>query len=209
MELKNKAIFSVFGLSIFSVMMIGLMLWLFPESLKNQFEAIHSGRQVIVLNESNGYAPGAIFSFVVLLAFSITTVILLLKKEQDKVKNQRFVKTITAAILMGLAGIFIGNYLINSYFESKIFAKGYKPCPATTLLFTRVTYSAWSLDPALCFDTDVKRIVQRGVWDESKLVEQMLQRRQKQQEAKQQFLLHEAQIKQQRAQQAAEAKLNL
>jgi endonuclease III len=73
------------------------------------------------------------------------------------------------------------------------------------LLFTRVTYSAWTLNPALCYDADVKRIVQRGVWDESKQVEQMLQRREKQLEARKQFLLQEEKIKQQRVQRAAEA----
>ena len=98
------------------------------------------------------------------------------------------------------------NYLINSYFEFKVAEKGYQPCPATTLLFTRVTYSAWTLNPALCYDADVKRIVQRGGWSESKEVEQMLQQRQRQQEARRQFLLQEEQLNQQRLQRAAESK---
>lgn len=205
MELKSRAILSVLGLAIFSVLMIGLMLWLFPESFKNQFEAIHSGRQVIVLNESNGYAPGAIISFMVLLFFAVTSMFFLLKNEQDKEKKQRFVKFVTAAVLVGLASIFVGQYLISSYLKSQISARGYQPCPAATLLFTRVTYSAWTLNPALCYDSDVKRIVQRGVWDESKQVEQMLQRREKQLEARKQFLLQEEKIKLQRTQRAAEA----
>ncbi|MDP5192135.1 hypothetical protein [Rheinheimera baltica] len=208
MELKSKAILSVLGLAIFSVIIIGLMLWLFPESFKNQFEAINSGRQVIVLNQSNGYAPGAIISFVALFFFAVTSMFFLLKNEQDKAKKQRFVKFVTVAVLVGLASIFVGQYLISSYLKSKISGRGYQPCPATTLLFTRVTYSAWTLNPALCFDADVKRIVQRGVWDESKQVEQMLQQRERQQEARRQFLLQEEKIKQQRAQRAAEAEQN-
>jgi hypothetical protein len=203
MELKKKAIFSALGLALFSLLMIGLMLWLFPESLKNQFEAIHSGRQVIVLNESNGYAPGAIFSFVALLFFAITAMIFLVKNEQNKPKKQRFVKFITAAVLTGIVGIFVGQYLINSYFKSHMSAKGYQPCPMTTLLFTRMTYSAWTQDLALCYDADVKRIVQRGVWGESEQVEQMLQQRERQQEARQKFLQREEQLKQQRLQRTA------
>ncbi|WP_445769380.1 hypothetical protein [Rheinheimera sp.] len=99
----------------------------------------------------------------------------------------------------------IGYYGMNQYWQSKMSTKGYEPCPATTLLFTRVTYSAWTLNPALCYDTDVKRIVLRGSSGESEQVEQMLQQRERQQEARRQFLQREEQLKQQRLQRAAES----
>jgi hypothetical protein len=143
---------------------------------------------------------------VVLLLFCIRSTFYLIRSKQPSVKGQRFVKAFSTAMLASFAFIFLGNYLINSYFESKVAEKGYQPCSAATLLFTRMTYSAWTLNPALCYDADVKRIVQRGVWDESKQVEQMLQQRERQQEARRQFLLQEEQLKQQRLQRAADAK---
>ena len=205
MQQRTKAILSGGGLAIFSILMIGLMLWLFPLRLQSQLEAINSGRQLIVISESDGYAPGIILFLLVLLIFCVRAIFYLFRSKQPSVKGQVFVKVFSIATLVSFTFIFIGNYLINNYFESKVLAKAYQPCPAATLLFTRVTYSAWTLNPALCYDSDVKRIVQRGVWDESKQVEQMLQQRERQQEARRQFLLQEEQIKQQRLQRAAES----
>lgn len=206
MELKTKAIMAAIGLAVFSLLMIALMLWLFPLQLESQLEAIYSGRQLLVISGSDAYAPGVIVFLVVLLLFCIRSTFYLIRSKQPSVKGERFVKAFSTAMLISFAFIFLGNYLINSYFESKVAEKGYQPCPATTLLFTRVTYSAWTLNPALCYDADVKRIVQRGGWSESKEVEQMLQQRQRQQEARRQFLLQEEQLKQQRLQRAAESK---
>ena len=208
MQQRTKAILSGISLAIFSILMIGLMLWLFSLQLESQLEAIYSGRQLIVISGSDAYAPGIVVFLVVLLLFSIRSTFYLIRSKQPSVKGQRFVKAFSTAMLVSFAFVFIFNYLINSYFESKVAEKGYQPCPATTLLFTRVTYSAWTLNPALCYDADVKRIVQRGGWSESKEVEQMLQQRQRQQEARRQFLLQEEKIKQQRAQRAAEAEQN-
>lgn len=205
MQQRTKAILSGIGLASFSILMINLMLWLFPLRLQSQLEAIQSGRQLIVLSGSDAYAPGVIVFLMVLLLFCIRSTLYLIRNKQPSVKGQRFVKAFSKAMLVSFAGIFLGNYLINSYFESEIVDKGYQSCPATTLLFTRVTYSAWTLNPALCYDPDVKRVVQRGVWDESKEVEQMLQQREKQLEARRQFLLQEEQLKQQRLQRAAES----
>ena len=199
MELKNKAIMASMGLAGFSLLLIALMLWLFPLQFENQLEAIYSGRQLIVISGSDAYAPGIILFLVVLLLFSIKSTFYLIRHKQPSVQGQRFVKTFSIALLISFAFVFLGNYLINSYFESEVADNGYQPCPASALLFARVTYSVWTLNPSLCYDTDVRHIVQRGGWNESKDVEQMLQRREKQQQAKRQFLLQEEQIKQQRA----------
>lgn len=203
MELKNKAITASVGLGIFALLLIALMLWLYPLQLENQLEAIHSDRQLIVISGSDAYAPGVILFLVVLLLFSIKSAFYLVQHLQPSVKGQKFVKAFSVTFVICLVLVFLGNYLINSYFESKVSKRGYQPCPASALLFARVTYSVWTLNPSLCYDADVRRIVQRGGWDESKQVEQMLQRREKQQEARRQFLQQEEQIKQQRLQRAA------
>lgn len=203
LEQRAKAILSAVGLAFFSLLMIGLMLWLFPLQLRSQLEAIYSGRQLIVISGSDAYAPGVIVFLVVLLLFCIRSTFYLIRSKQPSVKGQKFVKAFSVTFVISLALVFLGNYLINSYFESKVSKRGYQPCPASALLFARVTYSVWTLNPSLCYDADVRRIVQRGGWDESKQVEQMLQRREKQQEARRQFLQQEEQIKQQRLQRAA------
>ena len=199
MELKNKAITASIGLAGFSLMLITLMFWLFPLQFENQLEAIYSGRQLIVISGADAYAPGVILFLVVLLLFSIKSTFYLIRHQQPSVQGQRFVKAFSVALLFSFALVFLGNYLINGYFESEVAENGYQPCPASALLFARVTYSVWTLNPALCYDADVRHIVQRGGWNESKDVEQMLQRRKKQQETQRQFLLQEEQLKQQRA----------
>ncbi len=204
MELRAKAITAAFGLAVFSLLMIVLMVWLFPLQLESQLEAIYSGRQLIVISGSDAYAPGVILFLGALLLLCVRAIFYLLRNKQPSVKGQRFVKVFSIAMLVSFAFIFIGNYLINHYFESRVSAKGYQPCPATTLLFARVTYSVWTLNPSLCYDADVRRIVQRGGWDESKQVEQILQQRAKHQAARQQFLQREEQLKQQRQQRMTE-----
>ncbi|MCC5825439.1 hypothetical protein [Alkalimonas sp.] len=79
-------------------------------------------------------------------------------------------------------------------------ANGYQRCPDTALLFARVTYSAWVKDPVLCHDSDVRRIVRRGHWDESFQVERMLEQRIQREEVRVQRQQREAERQEARRQ---------
>uniref|UniRef100_A0A486XJM1 Uncharacterized protein n=1 Tax=Rheinheimera sp. BAL341 TaxID=1708203 RepID=A0A486XJM1_9GAMM len=98
-------------------------------------------------------------------------------------------------MLTGSALVVIGNFVINAYWQNKAEYTGYQPCPALTLLTNRVTIQAWSKNGALCFDPDVRRIIVRGTPDETNQLATHLNAREKQQQAKQQFLQQEAQRK--------------
>lgn len=188
------------GLLLLCLTLVPLAGWGLLSDLAQQQQAVESGRQLIVHSSMHGLAPAGILLCLILI-FWVCAILLGHKiptLASEKSLNNGFGRLVLASFALML----IGYYGLSYYWQTKLADKGYERCPATTLLFTRVTYSAWALDPTLCYDADVKRIVQRGSWNESAQVEQMLQRRARQQEARRQFLLQEEQLKQQRQQQA-------
>ncbi|WP_139243756.1 hypothetical protein [Alkalimonas amylolytica] len=115
---------------------------------------------------------------------------------QGKEASQRQKRFVTRYFFIPMGGafvlVFIGHFAINGYYRHQMVANGYQRCPDTALLFARVTYSAWVKDPMLCHDSDVRRIVRRGHWDESFQVERMLEQRIQREEARVQRQQREA-----------------
>ncbi|KUM55077.1 hypothetical protein [Rheinheimera sp. EpRS3] len=188
------------GLLLLSLVLLPVVVWGLLFDLSYHTQAIASGRQLIIHSSMHGLAFGG---GVLCLVLIIWVVVRLAFKAQ--VYEQRINRLFGRLIIGSFVLMLTGYYGMSLYWQTKMAAKGYEQCPASTLLFTRVTYSAWTLNPALCYDSDVKRIVLRGSSGESEQVEQMLQQRERQQEARRQFLLQEEQLKQQRLQRAAES----
>jgi hypothetical protein len=188
------------GLLLLCLVLLPVVVWGLLFDLSYHQQAIESGRQLIIHSSMHGLAFGGITLCLVLVIWVIVRL-----NFQAHVYEQRLNRLFGKLTIVSFALMVIGYFGMNQYWQSKMLAKGYEPCLETTLLFTRVTYSAWTLNPALCYDADVKRIVLRGSSGESEQVEQMLQQRERQQEARRQFLLQEEELKQQRLQRAAES----
>lgn len=198
MALTSKQNAAGVGLLLFCLLLLPLVIWGLLYDLSNQQQQVASGHQLIIHSDMHGLAfGGGIFCLVLIIwiaARLITHKFNVLALPSEKKLNRVF-----SGLLLGSFGIMlVGYYSVSHYWQTQMAAKGYQSCPATTLLFTRVTYSAWTLNPALCYDSDVKRIVTRGSWNGSEQVELMLQQRARQQEARRQFLIQEEQLKQTR-----------
>jgi hypothetical protein len=87
-------------------------------------------------------------------------------------------------VLLSLAGVFVGEMLIANKWDKQAQQKGYLPCPVGTLLSNRLTYTAWVQNEALCYNSDVRRIISRGTPEETRQVEQYWQAQQKQRAAR-------------------------
>ena len=198
MALTSKQNAAGMGLLLFCILLLPLVIWGLLYDLSNQQQLVASGHQLIIHSSMHGLAFGGGIFCLVLIVWVATRLIIhkfnVLALPLEKKINQVF-----SGLLLGSFVLMLASYYgVSHYWENQMAAKGYQSCPATTLLFTRVTYSAWTLNPALCYDSDVKRIVTRGSWSESEQVEQMLQQRARQLEARRQFLLQEEQVKQTR-----------
>ena len=191
------------GLLLLSLLLLPVIVWGLLFDLSYHQQAIASGRKLVIHSSMHGLAFGGSILCLVLI-FWVVMRFAFQAPVHEKKLNKLFGRLIVGSFVLMITGY----YGMSWYWQTKLEAKGYEPCPASALLFTRVTYSAWTLNPALCYDTDIKRIVLRGSSGESEQVEQMLQQRERQQEARRQFLLQEEKIKQQRAQRAAEAEQN-
>lgn len=198
MALTNKQNAAGAGLLLFCLLLLSLVIWGLLYDLSNQQQLVASGHQLIIHSSMHGLAfGGGIFCLVLVVWIAARLIIHkfnLLAPPSERKLNRVFSGVLLGCFVLMLAGY----YGVSHYWKTQMAAKGYQSCPATTLLFTRVTYSAWTLNPALCYDSDVKRIVTRGSWNESEQVEQMLQQRARQLEARRQFLLQEEQLKRQR-----------
>ncbi|MDP4537086.1 hypothetical protein Q3O60_12880 [Alkalimonas collagenimarina] len=161
--------------------------------MKIQFEAIQSSRQLIIHSSSYAFLLSSVLFLVFFLFFSFYMVVFAIRGKIATKKHKKFVIRCFFAP-MGFAFVlaFVGHFAINSYYRQQMSANGYQRCSDTTLLLARVTYSAWVKDPVLCHDSDVRRIVRRGHWDESFKVEQMLQQRNHREEARLERLEREA-----------------
>jgi hypothetical protein len=198
MALTNKQNAAGAGLLLFCMLLLPLVIWGLLYDLSNQQQLVASGHQLIIHSSMHGLAIGGGIFCLVLIVW-IATRLIIHKFNVLALPLEKKINRVFSGLLLGSFGLMLASYYgVSYYWKSQMAAKGYQSCPATTLLFARVTYNAWALNPALCYDSDVKRIVTRGSWNESEQVEQMLQQRARQQEARRHFLLQEEQLKQTR-----------
>lgn len=165
----------------------------------NQHTSMLSGKApLIVLSTMHGYGPGVMLGgvtgFLLFLLYFFYRCVFC-KETAFFIKSEKILATL---MLLSLAVIFVGNYLIASHWRSQASNAGYTQCPMTTLLTNRVTMEAWALNESLCYDNDIRHIVKRGTADEMRQVQQHLAARQKQQEARLRFLQQEEELKQRR-----------
>ena len=198
MALTRKQNAAGLGLLLFCLLLLPLVIWGLLYDLSNQQQQVASDHQLIIHSDMHGLAfGGGIFCLVLIMWIAIRLITHKFSLNTQSLEK-RFNRIFSGLLSGSFVLMLVGYYGVSRYWENQMAAKGYEPCPATTLLFTRVTYSAWTLNPALCYNSDVKRIVTRGSWNESEQVEQMLQQRARQQEARRQFLLQEEQLKRSR-----------
>jgi hypothetical protein len=166
--------------------------WTLLHEVQTQFSEIISAKPLIVLSSFHGYLPGAVFGVVFMLGYAGSRLLRGLRLQPQPANNG---KVTAIGILISLVLIVLGNFAINAYWQNRAENGGYQQCPPFSLLTNRVTMTAWSNDEILCLDKDVREIIVRGTPDETAQLAQHLNARAKQQQAKQQFLLQEAQSK--------------
>lgn len=166
--------------------------WTLLHEVQTQLAELISAKPLIVLSSFHGYLPGALLALIFMTGFTANRLWRGLNRQRLSANNG---KLTAIGVLTGLALVVIGNFVINAYWQNKAEYAGYQPCPALTLLTNRITMQAWSKNEALCFDTYVRRIIVRGTPDETRQLALHLNAREKQQQAKQQFLQQEAQRK--------------
>ena len=164
--------------------------WTLLHEVQIQFVELISAKPLIVLSSFHAYLPGALLALAFMTGYAANRLWRGLRRQRLSANNG---KLTAIGVLTGLALVVIGNFAINAYWQGKAEYAGYQPCPALTLLTNRITMQAWSKNEALCFDTDVRRIIVRGTPDETRQLAIHLNAREKQQQAKQQFLQQEAQ----------------
>lgn len=179
-------------------------LWLLKGALHDQWEAFNSGRQLIIHSSYEGFMPGAILFLLIASVYIFTLTFFEFRKiEVTKNHHNIFAKIFYAPMAVAFILTFVGHFAINSFYRHHMSSLGYQRCPDTALLFARVTYSAWVKDPVLCHDSDVRRIVRRGHWDESFQVERMLEQRIQREEVRVQRQQREAERQEARRQREA------
>jgi hypothetical protein len=183
---KDAIAFLLFGL----LLLAGC--WTLLYEVQTQFTELISNKPLIVLSSFHAYLPGALLALVFMTGYAANRLWRGLRRKTLSANNG---KLTAIGVLTGLVLVVIGNAVINAFWQGKAEYAGYLPCPALTLLTNRITMQAWSKNVALCFDTDVRRIIVRGTPDETAQLARHLLARTKQQQAKQQFLQQEAQNK--------------
>ena len=166
--------------------------WTLLYSVQTQFAEVNSAKPLIVLSSFHAYLPGALLALAFMTGYAANRLWRGLRRQTLSANNG---KLTAIGVLTGLALVVIGNFAINAYWQGKAENAGYQQCPAFTLLTNRVTMSAWSKDETLCLDNDARQIIVRGTPDETSQLALHLNAREKQRQAKQQFLQQEAQRK--------------
>lgn len=87
-------------------------------------------------------------------------------------------------LLLSIVAVFFAEMVLATKWDKQAQRKGYLPCPVGTLLSNRLTYTAWVQNEALCYNSDVRRIISRGTPEETKQVEQYWQAQKRQREAR-------------------------
>ena len=184
--------------SVFMLILSMAAALMFVSEWRDHNVSVQSDWQLIVLNSMHGLLPGA---FLGLIACSLLVLLYVFFINQTTIKSQPFrvvEKALGTCILFAVVLLFVGGYAVSQYWQNKAAANGYFPCPTTALIPNRITMSVWVRTEALCYDNDIRHTVKRGTPDEILQVEQMLQSRKKQQEARLRFLPQEEELKQRR-----------
>ena len=166
--------------------------WTLLHEVQTQFVELISAKPLIVLSSFHAYLPGALLALAFMTGYAANRLWRGLRRQRLSANNG---KLTAIGVLTGLALVVIGNFAINAYWQGKAENAGYQQCPAFTLLTNRVTMSAWSKDETLCLDNDARQIIVRGTPDETSQLALHLNAREKQLQAKQQFLQQEVQRK--------------
>ena len=183
---KDAIAFLLFSLLLFAGC------WTLLHEVQTQFVELISAKPLIVLSSFHAYLPGALLALAFMTGYAANRLWRGLRRQTLSANNG---KLTAIGVLTGLALVVIGNFAINAYWQGKAENAGYQQCPAFTLLTNRVTMSAWSKDETLCLDNDARQIIVRGTPDETSQLALHLNAREKQRQAKQQFLQQEAQRK--------------
>ena len=139
--------------------------WTLLHEVQTQFVELISAKPLIVLSSFHAYLPGALFALVFMTGYAANRLWRGLRRQRLSANNG---KLTAIGVLTGLALVVIGNFVINAYWQGKAGYAGYQPCPALTLLTNRITMQAWSKNEALCFNTDVQRVIVWGKSDETR-----------------------------------------
>lgn len=181
---KPKALLFGTGISAFCVLFALGMLWILQSDWQTQREQLQSGQQLIVLSYSSGYIPGVIAGLLVIaLLFTGLTLLLFTSSKLQKLKPA-LIKFCSIAVLVSIAAIFLGEMFFARQWNTQAQQRDYQPCPTGTLLSNRLTYTAWVKNEALCYNSDIRRIISRGTTEETRQVEQYWQAQQKQRAAR-------------------------
>ena len=181
---KPKAVAYGAGITLFCGVFALVLLWILQSDWQSQREQLHSGQQLIVLSYSSGYIPGVIAGLAVLALLFTGLTFLLFAGEKAKTFKSALIRFCSIGVLLSLGGVFGGEVYLANNWDKQALNKGYQPCPVGTLLLNRVTYTAWVKNEALCYNSDIRRIISRGTPEETKQVEQYLQAQQRQREAR-------------------------
>jgi hypothetical protein len=188
MALTKPKIKAALGLLLLCLVLLPVVVWGLLFDLSYHQQGIESGRLLLIHCGMHGLAFGGGILWLVIINWVVVRFVFHRFQPNTLALEQRINKFFSKLIIASIVIMLLGYLGMGQYWQTKMTAKGYEPCPASTLLFTRVTYSAWTLNPALCYDTEVKRIVLRGSSGESEQVEKMLQQRERQQKARSKFL---------------------
>lgn len=182
---KPKALAYGVGISLFCVVFAFTLLWILQSDWQTQREQLQSGQQLIVLSYSSGYIPGVVAGLVVIALLFTGLSFLVFAGERARKLKTALIRFCSVGVLLSLGAVFAGEVYLANNWDKQAINKGYQPCPLGSLLLNRVTYTAWVQNEALCYNSDVRRIISRGTPEETKQVEQYWQAQQKRLEAKQ------------------------
>ena len=182
---KPKALAYGVGISLFCVVFAFTLLWILQSDWLTQREQLQSGQQLIVLSYSSGYIPGVVAGLVVIALLFTGLSFLVFAGERARKLKTALIRFCSVGVLLSLGAVFAGEVYLANNWDKQAINKGYQPCPLGSLLLNRVTYTAWVQNEALCYNSDVRRIISRGTPEETKQVEQYWQAQQKRLEAQQ------------------------
>jgi branched-subunit amino acid transport protein AzlD len=188
---NSKAIAAGFAMLFFITLLIIAIITLLVPSWLELLAQFGSARPLIVISYSGNLMPGAILGLLVMLAFVIFQLTVRIRGKVALSLVNRVNSFTGKAMVASLVATFAGSFALGYWLDNKAEHAGYQPCPMFTLLSNRVTYTAWVQNEALCYDSDVRRIVSRGTVAETIQVERHLKQRLKQQAAKLRFLEQE------------------
>lgn len=182
---KPKALAYGVGISLFCVVFAFMLLWILQSDWQTQREQLQSGQQLIVLSYSSSYIPGVVAGLVVIALLFTGLSFLVLAGERARKLKTALIRFCSVGVLLSLGAVFAGEVYLANNWDKQAINKGYQPCPLGSLLLNRVTYTAWVQNEALCYNSDVRRIISRGTPEETNQVEQYWQAQQKRLEAMQ------------------------